>query len=310
MALPAQPPAPPAAPVNEDGTPVEVVVDPYAERRSREKSDDYWEETFKTHTDKKPYGTAQSPARWPPSLTTVPDSVVGCRLTALVSSRCLGPESVGLDVMLVGVSHVYGLPERSTALNLPSTKYAKGVGGGAAIGRDAETPFRRLPPRARPHTLRRRGAGISSDPHRLYNLDVFEYDLDVPMALYGSIPFVVGHALDRSVGLLWLNGAETWIDVERSSEQAAPAVHMHWFSESGIIDVWGFAAKQPAQVLQKLTALTGTDSARACRTGQSAHVRRLAQSTIHLIHCLCLHRRPCHAARICAGVPPMPLELQ
>jgi carbohydrate-binding DOMON domain-containing protein len=35
-----------------------------------------------------------------------------------------GPESVGMDVLLHGVAHVYGLPERSTALNLPSTRYA------------------------------------------------------------------------------------------------------------------------------------------------------------------------------------------
>jgi len=29
-----------------------------------------------------------------------------------------------------------------------------------------------------------------SDPYRLYNLDVFEYELDNPMALYGAIPLV------------------------------------------------------------------------------------------------------------------------
>ena len=31
------------------------------------------------------------------------------------------------------------------------------------------------------------------DPYRLYNLDVFEYELDNPMALYGSIPFMLAH---------------------------------------------------------------------------------------------------------------------
>ena len=33
----------------------------------------------------------------------------------------------------------------------------------------------------------------STDPYRLYNLDVFEYELNNPMALYGSIPFMIAH---------------------------------------------------------------------------------------------------------------------
>lgn len=31
------------------------------------------------------------------------------------------------------------------------------------------------------------------DPYRLYNLDVFEYELDSTMALYGSVPVLYGH---------------------------------------------------------------------------------------------------------------------
>ena len=34
-----------------------------------------------------------------------------------------------------------------------------------------------------------------SEPYRLYNLDVFEYELDSRMALYGSIPVMVAHRL-------------------------------------------------------------------------------------------------------------------
>lgn len=36
----------------------------------------------------------------------------------------VGPESVGLDAVFVGLTHLYGLPERSTGLNLPTTRYA------------------------------------------------------------------------------------------------------------------------------------------------------------------------------------------
>ena len=32
-----------------------------------------------------------------------------------------------------------------------------------------------------------------TDPYRLYNLDVFEYELYNPMALYGSVPYMIAH---------------------------------------------------------------------------------------------------------------------
>ena len=34
-----------------------------------------------------------------------------------------------------------------------------------------------------------------SEPYRLYNLDVFEYELESKMALYGSIPMMLAHRL-------------------------------------------------------------------------------------------------------------------
>jgi mannosyl-oligosaccharide alpha-1,3-glucosidase len=108
---------------------------------------------------------------------------------------------------------------------------------------------------------------VTSDPHRLYNLDVFEYELDTPMALYGSIPFMMGHAAGRTLGLLWLNTAETWIDTERMSTDGGvtPLVATHWFSETGTIDVWGFVGTTPAQVLFKYTTLTGASAEDALR---------------------------------------------
>lgn len=32
-----------------------------------------------------------------------------------------------------------------------------------------------------------------TDPYRLFNLDVFEYELYNPMALYGSVPLMIAH---------------------------------------------------------------------------------------------------------------------
>lgn len=57
----------------------------------------------------------------------------------------------------------------------------------------------------------------STDPYRLYNLDVFEYELNNPMALYGSIPYMVAHSSQHTVGVFWHNAAETWVDISSST---------------------------------------------------------------------------------------------
>lgn len=148
-----------------------------------------WEEHFRQWTDKKPYG----------------------------------PSSVGVDISVLGASHVYGLPEHSTRFDIPLTK----------------------------------GQGIDSDPMRLYNLDVFEYELNTPMSLYGSVPFVMAVSdKGRAAGIFWLNPSETWIDV---SSEANPRTEMdtHWFSETGRLDVFLIGGPSPRRVLEQYIALTG-----------------------------------------------------
>ena len=38
---------------------------------------------------------------------------------------------------------------------------------------------------------------------RLFNLDVFEYELHNTMALYVSIPYIVAHNANSTTGVLW-----------------------------------------------------------------------------------------------------------
>jgi alpha 1,3-glucosidase len=53
-----------------------------------------------------------------------------------------------------------------------------------------------------------------SEPCHLYNLDVFEYELDEPMALYGSLPFLVAVTEESStVGVFYFNSTEPFVDV-------------------------------------------------------------------------------------------------
>eukprot|EP01127_Copromyxa_protea_P000567 TRINITY_DN10485_c0_g1_i1.p1 TRINITY_DN10485_c0_g1~~TRINITY_DN10485_c0_g1_i1.p1 ORF type:complete len:926 (+),score=200.54 TRINITY_DN10485_c0_g1_i1:399-2780(+) len=150
-----------------------------------------------------------------------------------------GPQSVGLDLSFVGFDHVYGLPEHATDLALKDT-----TGPNAAY----------------------------TDPYRLYNFDIFEYELDNPMALYGHVPFMMAHSTNQTVGVFWLNAAETWVDVEKSASSGVvdgilksffgnkdevKTVNSHWMSESGIIDVFFFVGPTPKDVFRQFTSLVG-----------------------------------------------------
>lgn len=55
------------------------------------------------------------------------------------------------------------------------------------------------------------------EPYRLYNLDVFQYELYNPMALYGSVPVLLAHSSHRDLGIFWLNAAETWVDISSNT---------------------------------------------------------------------------------------------
>ena len=77
-----------------------------------------------------------------------------------------GPTSVGIDFAFPYAQHVYGIPEHTSPLSLPTSK----VGSAG------------LQPKY-------------GEPYRLYNLDVFEYELDETMALYGNIPLMLAHGL-------------------------------------------------------------------------------------------------------------------
>uniref|UniRef100_A0A8C0XF32 Glycoside hydrolase family 31 N-terminal domain-containing protein n=1 Tax=Castor canadensis TaxID=51338 RepID=A0A8C0XF32_CASCN len=160
-----------------------------------------WEETFKTHSDSKPYG----------------------------------PTSVGLDFSLPGMEHVYGIPEHADNLRLKVTE------GG--------------------------------EPYRLYNLDVFQYELDNPMALYGSVPMLLAHNSHRDLGIFWLNAAETWVDISSNTagktlfgkmldylqgSGETPQTDVRWMSESGIIDVFLLLGPSAFDVFRQYASLTGT----------------------------------------------------
>ena len=92
-----------------------------------------------------------------------------------------------MDISFPGSNHVFGIPEHATDFVLKDTDGSQ-----------------------------------YDEPYRLFNLDVFEYELDVPMALYGAVPYMMAHYPNgNSVGFLWLNAAETFIDL-RTTDRLSP----------------------------------------------------------------------------------------
>ncbi|KAK5164650.1 glucosidase II [Saxophila tyrrhenica] len=148
-------------------------------------------------------------------------------------SKPRGPEAVAMDIEFPAYQYVYGAASHAGPLALKET---------------------------------RGGDGKYSDPYRLYNSDVFEYEMDSPMTLYGAIPFMQAQKKDSAVGVFWLNAAETWIDITKSTSSANPlslgiggttSTDTHWISESGLLDLFIFLGPTPQDVIGAYGELTG-----------------------------------------------------
>jgi len=144
-------------------------------------------------------------------------------------SKPYGPMSVGMDVAFPKSAHVYGIPEHASSAALKTTS------GDA-------THYK--------------------DPYRLYNLDVFEYELDETMALYGSIPFIVSQSADTgSAGVFCFNPTETFVDVmQDKADSKITSTTTHWMSESGVIDIFLLPGPDPSTLYAQYAKLTGTQA--------------------------------------------------
>lgn len=128
-----------------------------------------------------------------------------------------GPESVAVDVTFQGYSHVYGIPEHADSFSLKDTTGSKW-------------------------------------PYRLFNVDIFEYELDSRMPMYGAIPLMIGVSPDTSVGVFWVNSADTFVNVDKSDSKS---VKSHWISENGVVDIIVLIGDTPVEINQKFGLLSG-----------------------------------------------------
>ena len=168
--------------------------------------DAFWEESFLSWTDTKPKGKFE---------------LIFFSLYAS-NHEPSGPESMSLDIDFPHHGHVYGIPQRATSLDLPTTT--------------GEDPF-------------------FEDPYRFYNADVFEYIASATTSLYGSIPLMHAHSADSTVAIFNAVGSETWIDIAHPSVQSTST---QWISESGILDLFILPGPTPTDVFRQYGGLTGT----------------------------------------------------
>lgn len=110
----------------------------------------------------------------------------------------------------------------------------------------------------------------------MYNLDVFEYEVESLMSLYGAINLIHAHSVDGgTVAVYWNNAAETWVDIENKAQKGEnvvssivkmvsgggtdekSGVDVHFMSESGIMDLFVLMGPTPKDTVKQYASLTG-----------------------------------------------------
>ncbi|CAK0859898.1 unnamed protein product [Prorocentrum cordatum] len=141
-----------------------------------------------------------------------------------VDTKPRGPAAVGLDVSFESAPTIVGLAEHTASLHLAKPRFA--------------------------------------EPYRLFNLDVFEYEVNVPASIYGNIPFVTavhvwpGEEPPSASGFMIVNPSEGFVKVDGPKAEAG-RTSTWWAFESGILDMFSFAGPSPQQVLQQYHSVTG-----------------------------------------------------
>ena len=148
-----------------------------------------------------------------------------------------GHQAFSVDFTFPGAHKLYGLPTHTTAMALPPTTTAD-------------------------RSLR--------DPYRLYNSDVFGYDVNDTFPLYAAVPFAYAHQSRRggeTTGIFLHNGADTYVDVAYLTEEEVavpgmigtptPMPSTQWVVEAGCLDFFLLTEESPHALLDTYYTLTG-----------------------------------------------------
>ena len=177
-----------------------------------------------------------------------------------------GCTAVSADVSFPGALEAFGLPERAAPLALRPTvqKVRRQVVDAATTG-STEAPA--VAEDAAVLAPMQEGDGRGErQPYRLFNLDVFKYEPYTPVSLYGALPFVMAHGPRRAAAAVWLNAADTYVDLwhgeadgELADEDSVEGggVGTAWLSEGGAIELLLLGGPSARVVLRQLALSTG-----------------------------------------------------
>ncbi len=116
--------------------------------------------------------------------------------------------------------HLYGLPERSTTYKLNVTS-------------------ERL-------------------PYRLFAIDKFPHEEFDPQGLYSGIPYVMGHSSNHDEGIMWMNAADTYVDIFEDKVKGKPnGKIVNFLSEGGMLEFFIIASTSPKRLQKRLATVTG-----------------------------------------------------
>ena len=76
-----------------------------------------------------------------------------------------------------------------------------------------------------------------SGPYRLFNQDLYPHSCESMTNLYGSVPYLTGHSVDGDASVVWMNSAETWVDILDEKD------YVSFLSESGTLEFFVFATQ-------------------------------------------------------------------
>lgn len=97
-----------------------------------------------------------------------------------------------------------------------------------------------------------------SGPYRLFNRDLDPHWPRNRTELYGSIPYVTGHATDFDSSVAWLNSADTWVEVLSKQVDGVDGSYVDFTSEGGMLEFLMFGSTQhPGRVQKQLADATG-----------------------------------------------------
>ncbi|KAK2945040.1 putative Neutral alpha-glucosidase AB [Blattamonas nauphoetae] len=119
--------------------------------------------------------------------------------------------SFSTDFLFPHTQYLCGLPQRTTTFDLPETKLSN---------------------------------ENKADPIRLFNSDVFQYEVNSTFPVYGTIPLLLSMPQKRAnrdtesgsfftpTAVLWMNAADTYVDIHNEDHTS----HARFISEAGLLD--------------------------------------------------------------------------